>query len=144
MKPQGKYPCMIIGEELLSCSEEMIMEEVKKFSENNSHFYIIPDYTTDNQGQKIAEVFGKERLLTGGSGILEHLAAQYREEYECQGENILPDLERRGRELHFQEAAVPPHADSAEPTGRIIRRLPFTRPKVFAEFRLQKIYGMRY
>ncbi|WP_368379487.1 four-carbon acid sugar kinase family protein, partial [[Clostridium] symbiosum] len=90
MKPQGKYPCMIIGEELLSCSEEMIMEEVKKFSENNSHFYIIPDYTTDNQGQKIAEVFGKERLLTGGSGILEHLAAQYREEYECQGENILP------------------------------------------------------
>ena len=63
MKPQGKYPCMIIGEELLSCSEEMIMEEVKKFSENNSHFYIIPDYTTDNQGQKIAEVFGKERLL---------------------------------------------------------------------------------
>ena len=90
MKPQGKYPCMIIGEELLSCSEEMIMEEVKKFSENNSHFYIIPDYTTDNQGQKIAEVFGKERLLTGGSGILEHLAPQYREEYECQGENILP------------------------------------------------------
>ena len=102
----------------------MIMEEVKKFSENNSHFYIIPDYTTDNQGQKIAEVFGKERLLTGGSGILEHLAAQYREEYECQGENILPTW-TEGRELHFQEAAVPPHADSAEPTRRIIRRLPF-------------------
>lgn len=85
----GKYPCMIIGEELLSCSEEMIMEEVKSLVKNNSHFYIIRIIQRIIRAKDCRSIW-KERLLTGGSGILEHLAAQYRENMNVKGENILP------------------------------------------------------
>ena len=100
MKPQGKYPCMIIGEELLSRPKERILEEVKAFGQGKEHFYIIPDYTTDEQGKKIAEVFGDNKLLTGGSGILEHLAGRYKEEYDCSaGEELSTWTEGKGISL---------------------------------------------
>lgn len=90
MRPQGKYDCMVIGEELLSRSREEILKEVERFGKGREHFYIIPDYTTDQQGRKIAEVFGNNRLITGGSGILEHMAALYKEEYDCRTGDDLP------------------------------------------------------
>ena len=90
MEPQGKYDCMIIGEELLSRTKEEILAEVERFGEGREHFYIVPDYTTDEQGRKIVEVFGENRLITGGSGILEHMAARYREEYDCRTGEELP------------------------------------------------------
>ena len=64
--------------------------EVERFGEGREHFYIVPDYTTDEQGRKIVEVFGENRLITGGSGILEHMAARYREEYDCRTGEELP------------------------------------------------------
>ncbi len=81
---------MIIGEELLSRTKEEILAEVERFGEGREHFYIVPDYTTDEQGRKIVEVFGENRLITGGSGILEHMAARYREEYDCRTGEELP------------------------------------------------------
>lgn len=90
MRPQGKYPCMILDGPLLARTREAILEEVEKFSKDKAHFYIIPDYTTDAQGKKIADVFGDNRLLTGGSGILEHLAERYKERYDCAAVQALP------------------------------------------------------
>ena len=90
MRPQGKYPCMILDGPLLARTREAILEEVEKFSKDKAHFYIIPDYTTDAQGKKIADVFGDNRLLTGGSGILEHLAERYKERYDCAAGQALP------------------------------------------------------
>lgn len=90
MRPQGKYPCMILDGPLLARTREAILEEVEKFGKDKVHFYIIPDYTTDAQGKKIADVFGDNRLLTGGSGILEHLAERYKERYDCAAGQALP------------------------------------------------------
>ena len=90
MRPQGKYPCMILDGPLLARTREAILEEVEKFGKDKAHFYIIPDYTTDAQGKKIADVFGDNRLLTGGSGILEHLAERYKERYDCAAGQALP------------------------------------------------------
>lgn len=90
MRPQGKYPCMILDGPLLARTREAVLEEVEKFSKDKAHFYIIPDYTTDAQGKKIADVFGDNRLLTGGSGILEHLAERYKERYDCAAGQALP------------------------------------------------------
>lgn len=83
MRPQGKYPCMIIDGELLAKSKAEILAAINEFGKDKDHFYIVPDYTTDAEGAKIAEVFGDLELLTGGSGILEHLANIYRDKYDC-------------------------------------------------------------
>lgn len=42
---------------------------------DNQPFYLIPDYETDEDGRHIAEAFFELPLLTGGSGLLEHLGA---------------------------------------------------------------------
>lgn len=74
MKPQGKYPCLILNAESMRESSETILTLVEKFHESHEHFYIIPDYETDEQGARIADLFSKLQLFTGGSGLLEHLA----------------------------------------------------------------------
>lgn len=38
------------------------------------HYYLVPDYVTEEDGRKIVEQFGNLKLLTGGSGIAEELA----------------------------------------------------------------------
>ena len=90
MRPQGKYPCMLLGGELLAKSREEILEAVEEFGKGKEHYYIIPDYSTDEEGRKIVEVFGRNRLLTGGSGILEHIANSYKERYDCAAGEGLP------------------------------------------------------
>lgn len=90
MRPQGKYPCMILGGKLLSQPKAEIMKAVEEFGKDKEHFYIIPDYTTDSEGEKIAEVFGENRLLTGGSGILKHMADLYKENFDCAAGDELP------------------------------------------------------
>lgn len=44
---------------------------------SNPPYYLIPDYRDDTDARKIISRFGRDRLLTGGSGILEHLAASH-------------------------------------------------------------------
>lgn len=83
MESQGKYPCMVLGEEILSKPVETVLAEVEAFGKDKEHFYIVPDYTTEEQGKKIVEIFGSNRLLTGGSGLLKHLADRCRERYDC-------------------------------------------------------------
>ena len=60
-----------------------MLAEVEAFGKDKEHFYIVPDYTTEEQGKKIVEIFGSSRLLTGGSGLLKHLADRCRERYDC-------------------------------------------------------------
>lgn len=67
MKQQGQFDCLILDSDHLQNARDY-------FSGKSKQFYIIPDYETDDQGQQIAKEFGDLRLLTGGSGLLEHLA----------------------------------------------------------------------
>ena len=72
MRPQGKHSCVVIsGEELVSGRAPFSLDSTVPR-------YLIPDYETDLQGERIAERFGHLRLLTGGSGLLEHLARRAR------------------------------------------------------------------
>ena len=36
-------------------------------------YYIVPDYIDDEDGKKIAALFGEDNLLSGGSGLLQFL-----------------------------------------------------------------------
>lgn len=64
MQPQSKYPVYVIDKKLDAWETEISSE----------HFYIVPDYETDDDGKRIVKNFGKLKLLTGGSGLAEELA----------------------------------------------------------------------
>ncbi len=81
MEPQGKYGCLKITRELLEKPAEEIARYVEDFAKGQEHFYVIPDYETEEDGRKIVEVFGGLKLFTGGSGLLAHLGAMYRKKY---------------------------------------------------------------
>lgn len=77
MKEQGKYSALVIDGELLTRPKEEILNYIEEYGQDKDHFYVIPDFETDAQGNKIAEVFGDLKLLTGGSGLLAHIAEKY-------------------------------------------------------------------
>ena len=74
MRPQSRYECMELHKEDMALSDGEIYAKIEKFAEGREHFYVIPDHETDEDGERIAELFGGLTLLTGGSGILEPLA----------------------------------------------------------------------
>jgi len=80
MEPQSKYSCLTIDAALLKRPAEEILERVAGFGRGREHFYVIPDYEDEAQGEKIVKVFGSLKLLTGGSGLLAHLSARLRED----------------------------------------------------------------
>ncbi len=80
MEPQGKYPSLELNHETLEKSPEEIMAIVEEFGKDKEHFYIIPDYVNDENGAKVAAMFGGFQVLSGGSGILAHLSERYKKE----------------------------------------------------------------
>lgn len=71
MEAQSSFPCYELGSAMLAEERiDMILDGWKKESE---HFYIVPDYRDDLDGENIARHFKHCRILSGGSGILEHL-----------------------------------------------------------------------
>jgi uncharacterized protein YgbK (DUF1537 family) len=78
MEPQGKYPCMVLDADVLKVPDDAVYKKVEEFTHIHPHCYLIPDYEDEKQGRRVAELFGNLRLLTGGSGLLAHLADQYK------------------------------------------------------------------
>lgn len=81
MEPQGKYECLPIAQAVLkekSVHDLQCMAEA--FGLGRDHFYVVPDYINEEDGKKIAAAFGELRILTGGSGILSHLAEKGRKD----------------------------------------------------------------
>ena len=78
MEPQSHYPAFTISQAQLTA-----------FSETDfptTPFYLIPDYRTDTDGERIASLFGRLPLLTGGSGLLEHLARSWEHHLPMSGQ----------------------------------------------------------
>lgn len=64
MEGQSRYPCYETGAGCGGVAEGELPE----------HYYLVPDYETQKDGQAIARRFGDLGLLTGGSGLCEALA----------------------------------------------------------------------
>lgn len=75
MKGQSPYPCHVLGREALKNTENLT-GQIEKWKRESPCFYLIPDYETEEDGSRIAEIFGSMKLLTGGSGLLAHLKPQ--------------------------------------------------------------------
>lgn len=74
MEEQSRYPSIVLR------SEQMESENPVAACPNEGRFTVIPPYATDEEGKRVAETFGYLPLLTGGSGLLEHLGRCYKQE----------------------------------------------------------------
>lgn len=87
MAPQSRYP-----------SKVLTRKELEDFqAPGDGPCYLIPDYSSDEDGKRIARTFGRLPLLTGGSGLLEHLAGEWTG--EMAGKGKIPESGTRGRAL---------------------------------------------
>lgn len=77
MEPQSRYDCI--------CLEPDQLEHFSEKEHKEQPFYIIPDYKTSGDGERIARKFSHLPLLTGGSGLLEPLAKIWAEKLSEQG-----------------------------------------------------------
>ena len=82
MEPQSKYPCIELNREELGQPEEMLKELFRKEGEKHEHFYVIPDHMDDSDAERIAELFGGLKVLSGGSALLTALGEKYMQHNE--------------------------------------------------------------
>lgn len=71
MEAQSKYPCFELTSEDLA--GESVAQALETLKAEHPHFYIVPDYQSYEDGGNIARLFKHCKVLSGGSGILEHL-----------------------------------------------------------------------
>lgn len=72
MKDQSRYPCIEISRDQMSDSKK-VRDQIETLKNKHSRFYLIPDFEDKRDGETIADLFGELPLLSGGSGLLEHL-----------------------------------------------------------------------
>lgn len=92
MKDQSIYPCKIMDRSWFGKD----LEEVAQAFEGEKRTYLIPDYETDEDGEKIAAMFYNLPLLTGGSGLLEPLARLHAAKLGISGESAVPESTTKG------------------------------------------------
>lgn len=71
MEAQSKYPCFELNSEALA--RDSVSDILETLKQAHPHFYIVPDYQSREDGENIARLFKPCKILSGGSGILEHL-----------------------------------------------------------------------
>ena len=70
MKDQSRYPCYIINRSDMESG--LYINKIRKI--NDKHFYLVPDYKNEKDGELIADRFNNLSLYSGGSGLLEYLS----------------------------------------------------------------------
>ncbi|HLS66854.1 MAG TPA: 3-oxo-tetronate kinase [Pseudogracilibacillus sp.] len=77
LEEQAKYPTLKLNVEQLYEADEKVMEYIEQFAKENERFYVIPDFSRDEDADRIIELFGDLSLLTGGSGLMSALGKKY-------------------------------------------------------------------
>jgi len=80
IESQSRYQAAELYRDRLEISPEECEKWLEEQGANQRHFYVVPDYADDKDGRNIVRLFGKLRFLTGGSGLLEFLAASMLQE----------------------------------------------------------------
>lgn len=97
MEPQSRYSCRCVGEQGADGFMAGSGSGETGDRQPGKPFYLIPDYRTDKDGERITSMFGHLALLTGGSGLLEPLARQWTKKLSSQGK--IPDNATAGMAL---------------------------------------------
>lgn len=77
MEPQSRYSCINITKDDYLRARISIEQQIQEYRQTHRHFYIVPDYTQNDDAATIVRLFGSLPVLSGGSGILTELARQY-------------------------------------------------------------------
>lgn len=77
MEPQSRYSCINITKDDYLRARISIEQQIQEYGQTHRHFYIVPDYTQNDDAATIVRLFGSLPVLSGGSGILTELARQY-------------------------------------------------------------------
>ena len=86
MGKQSRYPCFVLPEDQLGDTA------VLNRCSGSDRFTVVPSYVSDEDGVRIAKNFGHLKLLTGGSGLLEHLGRLYGAGSESVPAEGLPEI----------------------------------------------------
>ncbi|MBR2572345.1 MAG: four-carbon acid sugar kinase family protein [Clostridia bacterium] len=73
MKPQSRYPCHVLDLDALRGPEERIRGLIDEWKRESRRFFVAVDYCEEEDGRRIASLFGGLRLLSGGSALAAHL-----------------------------------------------------------------------
>lgn len=73
MREQSKYPCFVFDETFMRQDRDTIFLKINQLYAAHGHFYLIPEFQSDEDAKHIIELFGNLKLITGGSGLMEEL-----------------------------------------------------------------------
>lgn len=100
MEPQSGYPCMKLNKEKMYLPDKEIFRQIEAFGADKEHFYVIPDYETEEDARRILALFGDLPILSGGSGLMEKIGEKYADMVKAQKGQI-PQTEETGRGIIF-------------------------------------------
>lgn len=81
MSPQSKFTSVKLPSSESKKESEEFIENLKE-EVGPSPFYIVPDFEKAEDAENLVQLFGKLKLLTGGSGLAEPLAKSFKRKME--------------------------------------------------------------
>ncbi len=82
MNAQSKFPSVKMSDSL---NKEEVDEFIERMKSKHSQFYIVPDYEKEEDAEKLAQLFGNLKIITGGSGLAYPLAKMSKKNAEADG-----------------------------------------------------------
>lgn len=70
MQGQSKYPCFVLDAATMRLGDNAVADRIKNDCASHPHFYLVPDFSTEDDAARILSLFGSLPLLTGGSGLM--------------------------------------------------------------------------
>lgn len=101
MEMQSEFPAKVIGNSSMVAAGSVAA---------GKPCYLIPDYETDEDGDRIAAFFGNLSFLTGGSGLIGALGRRYvklcgENQETCSGNDTKADYQNSGLSAQQEQAA---------------------------------------
>jgi 3-dehydrotetronate 4-kinase len=84
MDAQSRFPSVKMSDALYKEEVDELITRLTTQS-THSHFYIVPDYEIEEDAEKLVQLFGGLKLITGGSGLAYPLAKMYKENADADG-----------------------------------------------------------
>ncbi len=84
MDAQSKFPSVKMSDALYKEEVDELITRIITQSKH-SQFYIVPDYEKEEDAERLVQLFGELKLLTGGSGLAYPLAKIYRDNVKANG-----------------------------------------------------------
>ena len=112
---QSNYKALELPAAMLKEDQENVQKYINNEKKSDwKHYYIVPDYECDEDGKNIVRLFGEQKFLTGGSGLLEWLV-----EYMICGKKVSEETEKEEQKIENMPGIVLAGSCSVATLGQI-------------------------